>query len=264
MLNTEKIKFWIVPKNVIDVDSWINGAETFYYIPKNGKRGRKASFENVERDAEFVRLFTKEAKTLQEIGNIYGISRERVRQRLKICGYAGAIGGNSLRCAIDKIHSPKKESINEKKCFEMFGCSREFRDKYGSYTEKNSILRGYIDQRKNARKRKIEWSLTFPEWLEIWQESGQLENRGRGKYVMSRICDMGGYSKDNVTIKTHSQNSKEARDMDEIRGRWNSVEYNGIVYRSLNSMCKELKLNQQNIRNRINRGMTLQAAILKG
>lgn len=256
--------FWIIPKGVKNVDAWLSGKGSAYYIPSNGKRGAKPSQSLIERDAEFIRLYTKEAKTLQEIGNIYGVTRELVRQRLKKCGLAGEIGGGRLRTALNKAHAPKVINKFERKCFDMFGCSREFRDRYGSYQERGSILRAYIDQRKNAKSRKIEWELTFPEWLEIWQESGHLKNRGigLGKYVMSRMCDIGAYSKENVVIKTHEENSRESREVDAIKGRWVSVEYNGVSYQSLNALCKALKLNTGTVYNRIkNLGYALDQAI---
>ncbi|WP_282460162.1 hypothetical protein, partial [Mycoplasmopsis arginini] len=157
----------------------------------------------------------------------------------------------------------KKESKSERNCFEMFGCSLEFRNKYGSYKQKKSVLMGYIQQRKNAAKRNIDWNITFPDWLEIWQDSGHLENRGRGtgKYAMTRVCDIGGYTKDNVVIKSFAENAQEARDMDAIKGRWQSVEYNGVVYRSLNRLCDDLHLPVGKIRLRLKCGMSLTEAI---
>jgi hypothetical protein len=57
----------------------------------------------------------------------------------------------------------------------------------------------------------IQFNLTFEEWLSIWLESGQIENRGvkAGQYIMSRHGDLGPYEVGNVAIKLHSQNSSE-------------------------------------------------------
>jgi hypothetical protein len=67
-------------------------------------------------------------------------------------------------------------------------------------------------QRANARRRFIEWHFTFEEWMEMWQESGQWENRGNkpGQYYMCRKGDVGPYSAANVEIKTISENAKES------------------------------------------------------
>ena len=72
-----------------------------------------------------------------------------------------------------------------------------------------------IDARKkfnahksNAKRRNIEFLLTFEEWLDIWEKSGKCEQRGRGadKYCMCRIGDKGAYSIDNVFIGQGKQN----------------------------------------------------------
>lgn len=62
----------------------------------------------------------------------------------------------------------------------------------------------FLKQKKKARKRNIEWQLTFEEWWNIWQHSGHWEERGKGKdsYCMCRKNDVGPYSIDNVYIET--------------------------------------------------------------
>lgn len=53
--------------------------------------------------------------------------------------------------------------------------------------------------------------LSFDEWLSIWKTSGHLHERGKGagKYVMSRINDLGHYELGNVCIKLHVDNIRE-------------------------------------------------------
>lgn len=76
----------------------------------------------------------------------------------------------------------------------------------------NDYTTQYKAQRKNARARKIPFLLTYEEWLQVWTESGHLEERGRlaHQYVMSRVGDVGPYAVGNVFIQTSSQNSKDA------------------------------------------------------
>lgn len=59
-------------------------------------------------------------------------------------------------------------------------------------------------QRKSAVEHKIEFNLTFDEWLEIWLESGKLPQRGRhkGQYRMFRKGGKGAFSKGNIEIGT--------------------------------------------------------------
>lgn len=70
----------------------------------------------------------------------------------------------------------------------------------------------FHDQWKMAKKRGIQWSLTFEEWLEWWEVnlgSDWMDKRGRGKdkFCMSRHGDKGAYSLDNIKCVTNSENS---------------------------------------------------------
>ena len=72
--------------------------------------------------------------------------------------------------------------------------------------------RKWYDQRQSARRRGIEWDLSFDEWIKIWTDSGHWHQRGigtRDAYVMSRKGDQGPYSVDNVVIKTNYENVME-------------------------------------------------------
>lgn len=73
-------------------------------------------------------------------------------------------------------------------------------------------LRAYRDHKRHAKLRGIEFLLSYREWLCIWEQSGHLSERGRGrgKYVMARYGDVGPYSKDNVRIVTNAANVREA------------------------------------------------------
>lgn len=61
-----------------------------------GKYSPRQRRELDEREIEMTILY-KEGKTLQEIGDLYGITRERVRQLLKRHGITGSDGGLSKR-----------------------------------------------------------------------------------------------------------------------------------------------------------------------
>ena len=69
----------------------------------------------------------------------------------------------------------------------------------------------YFEHRQNANHRGIPFELTFDEWLQIWQDSGKWELRGKGKgsYVMSRIGDAGPYAIDNVYINSQEENAAD-------------------------------------------------------
>lgn len=66
----------------------------------------------------------------------------------------------------------------------------------------------YTTHKSNAKRRGIEFNLTFEQWIDIWEKSGKWNERGRGadKYCMCRIGDKGAYSLDNVFIGQGKQN----------------------------------------------------------
>lgn len=74
---------------------------------------------------------------------------------------------------------------------------------------KGSKALAYLVQRQAAKKRDIDWLLTFEEWLAIWMASGSWENRGCGigKFCMARHGDTGPYAAANVSIQSSQQNS---------------------------------------------------------
>ena len=75
--------------------------------------------------------------------------------------------------------------------------------------ELRTVRKKFTDHRSNAKKRTIEFKLTFDEWWDIWQSSGHWENRGygAGKYCMSRFNDQGPYEVGNVFVQLHTDNS---------------------------------------------------------
>lgn len=73
------------------------------------------------------------------------------------------------------------------------------------------LWNAYHNHRRDAVRREIEFNLEFIEWLQIWHNSGKLEQRGprKGQYVMARYGDVGPYALGNVRIVLHSENAAE-------------------------------------------------------
>lgn len=78
----------------------------------------------------------------------------------------------------------------------------------------------YNVQKKTQARRKpdrnghrIQVTMTFEEWLQVWVESEKLPLRGngRGKFCMARKNDLGDYAVGNVEIKACEENSREAK-----------------------------------------------------
>jgi len=80
------------------------------------------------------------------------------------------------------------------------------------YKPKDPIWGAYMKQKWHAKERNIPFLLSFNDWWSVWDTSGQWLLRGcrKGRYVMARFGDQGGYEVGNVKIITHSENLSEA------------------------------------------------------
>jgi hypothetical protein len=172
------------------------------------------NFRNHERESRMVELH-RAGFTLAQIGTMYGITRERVRQILQRIG-VGRLDGGSHRQS--QRHRAEKEARRIAACnarsIEAYGCDREtlLRLNAGlALHAKGSMALAYKYHRHNATLRGIGWEFTFPEWCRVWVESGKWEQRGRTRdqYVMARKNDFGPYAAWNVYITTLSQNFKD-------------------------------------------------------
>lgn len=177
------------------------------------RSGRGAQDED---RADAMEAMYRAGKTLSEIGELYSVSRERVRQILsKYKRINSDDGGQSVRAKIEK---DRKRAQKEAECYHKHGCSttqlrslraigRQMR-KSGESRERTPIG-AFICQRRNAQTRGIGWELTLWDWWRIWQQSGKWEKRGRAAdaYVMCRFKDEGPYAIGNVYIATLRHNS---------------------------------------------------------
>jgi len=74
-----------------------------------------------------------------------------------------------------------------------------------------NIKKAYTTHKSNAKRRGVGFNLTYDEWVNIWEESGHLSNRGRkkGQYVMCRNGDCGAYEIGNVFIGISNENTRD-------------------------------------------------------
>lgn len=157
----------------------------------------------------------KGGKTLEEIGSVYGLTRERVRQVLKkYYGMTGANGGRSVSAERKRKSSKAKKDAA---CLAKNGC---LYSEYASLVRLGKAMKAeglgacrtptgaYHSQRRNSISRGIEWNMKLWDWWQVWDASGKWEYRGRGKgqYVMCRFGDTGAYEPGNVYIATADHN----------------------------------------------------------
>lgn len=171
---------------------------------------------------------------MQEVGDVYGVTRERIRQLLRKEGIPCDVGGRTVRSFLRG--SKRHAALVEKRLSRRLRLEREYGCDYETilqlsggkspYTARhiNNGTAGsaFVTQKHNAENRGIAWELTLTEWWRIWQESGRWAERGRGKgrYVMARLGDSGPYSVDNVYITEAVQNSKDFYSVAENKTAW--------------------------------------------
>lgn len=162
----------------------------------------------------------RQGLTLEKIGQHFKLTRERVRQVLKVAGISAIDGGKSI---VSNARKEARQNRLEAKCLAKWGYPRAMM----AQLREDGVLRAFTQQRQSASNRGIDWHLTFADWFSIWQVSGKLHLRGRGRghYVMSRICDDGPYSLGNVHVQLCEENSRDA--VEKWRGK---VKANRGVY----------------------------------
>jgi DNA-binding CsgD family transcriptional regulator len=154
--------------------------------------------------------------TLEEIGRVFALSRERIRQILASRGVHREEGGYRIQSAqAAQARWNLRKELKDQRCQKFYGCSYETALEINSGRNlscSRSPAKAYTMQRKSAAERGIGWGFDLPSWWAVWQQSGRWGQRGRGKsgYCMSRIGDDGAYKPGNVQIITISKNSSES------------------------------------------------------
>lgn len=153
--------------------------------------------------------------TLEQIGEIHGVTRERARQILARFGLDSSNSGRKK--AIDDKRAARVVTMRvnrDRRCHEAYGCTYQAMEALfgpGVLLTRHKATLAYAQHKKNSGQRGIEFLITFPQWWGVWQKSGKWAQRGRGQgYVMARTGDVGPYTVGNVYICTQSQNSKDS------------------------------------------------------
>jgi transposase len=161
--------------------------------------------------AKAMAALYKAGRTLEQIGQQYGITRERVRQLMtKHCGIRYADGGAHANA---KDRKARRAGAKNDESLLKWGCTRA---EYIALRDMKKPTRAYAAQRRNAHIRGIGWELTLWQWWTIWQQSGHWAERGihSGQYVMCRRGDAGPYAVGNVFIALSSENVSSAKKSD--------------------------------------------------
>lgn len=155
-------------------------------------------------DSDVCHLYKTEDVTQKDIAGFFGVTHQRIQQILKRNGIKRTDGMNYMVMGIDKLHA---SALVKNRYFGRWGMHKEdladFSNIYGGLP-----ITRFIEQKRNAAHRKIEWKLTFKQWWGIWDKSGKWGSRGTlaSQYVMGRRNDIGPYSVSNTYITTAGDN----------------------------------------------------------
>lgn len=171
-----------------------------------------------ERDQRMA-LAYRTGKTLHEIGQAQmpPISRERVRQILK------RLGMNREDSTRSQVAKARREAIVQKRAERLatmrpaYGCTEQEARALNDgllLADKTGKAWFFWQNQRNARSLGIEWQLTFPQWWQLWAESGVWHLRGRGNgYGLTRHKGQGPFAIGNVAIITQQQHMRELQAM---------------------------------------------------
>lgn len=168
---------------------------------KPARPGANAASERAEKMAGMYR----QGLSLAKIGQHFKITRERVRQVLAKQGIKAKDGGAHVSALLKESRRTRDADARAQLAFGVSHAEL-------AQLRKDRVVEAFKRQSYAASNRGIAWRLTFAEWFAVWQTSGKLHLRGRGKgkYVMSRIRDDGCYEMGNVHIQLATENSRDA------------------------------------------------------
>lgn len=143
-----------------------------------------------------------------KIGSKFNLSRERIRQILKLYGISKTDGGAYV--TNKKIKIQKKETwLN--KIMVNWGIPKRDWLRIRHDPSHTKYITAFRCQYNSALHMSIGFTLTYWEWKKIWDDSGFFNKRGRDKngYCMARKLGKGFYEIGNVDIIHTPQNTSE-------------------------------------------------------
>lgn len=157
-----------------------------------------------ERDCDMCNMF-RDGIVLEEIGNKYNITRERVRQILRRHGLTRFDGGQHVITLQKKQKQDALRKERRTKRAAKYGVTLEVFDKLAKRVSSHAMarfreIRWHVSAGTYPYKKGVEWDLTLLDYANTWEKAG-LEPAQRGYYFARKDLDK-GYVKDNMQILT--------------------------------------------------------------
>lgn len=188
---------------------------------KPARRGARAKplDEKVAEASELAEMY--KTMTLEEIGIAKGVTRERIRQKLKWIGVnrdGGFVHKSRLSKSAEKAVQDRNKK--EKRCRNIYGCSfAEFCEINGNRTlmrsRRSTIARHYAQNRNNASRAYITWKLTLPEYAALLGR--RVDEIRRGGLSLGRKDKTGPFSFDNCEFVMQAKISSDTRSLEKAR-----------------------------------------------
>ncbi len=180
------------------------------------------------RNAQIEEMFLA-GMTLQAIGNIYSISRERVRQIMFKRGFLGFDGGAFLGWEQKAL---ARQEARQARYQRKYGCSyEEFKElkALGKQMLKDGIglyhtpLYAWRQQKHTYLCQGVAYELSLWDFWTLWRDSGHFNERGQGRYGLCRKDTSKGFTKDNVFIRKMDRETGWGEKVGGIRSKFKPV-----------------------------------------
>ena len=168
-----------------------------------------------QEDEEMARLFcdTEHPKTLEEIGVYFGLTRERIRQRLKRQGITRKHGGFSARAkSFGVLRAQALQKHREKRCQKKWGVTlEEYSRIHAALVPQHAskIKRIYTALFKKTQSFHVPWIINLAEFTNFIQP--HIQSHGRGQLVVFLKDKTLPYTIDNIEVTTCQESARRSR-----------------------------------------------------
>lgn len=170
----------------------LSGSHVHQVFKNHGITKKDKGTNHGGREALVTMMLTlyQEGRTLAEIGEAVGLSRQRVHQVFKARGINSEGMGAKARAQARRNKTDTESAKRIAKTWDM--TMDEYQQHvavHGSSGTAGSPMNRYVEQRSNCKRKKGKWEFTFKTWWDLWVQSGKWEERGLGGYVLGRVGD---------------------------------------------------------------------------